>query len=183
MLNSIDHIIKGCCQKEPVAQRLLYEMFSARMYGVCIRYAGSKEDAQDILHEGFLKIYEKIEQFEFRGSFEGWIRRIMVNTALEKFRNDNKLVRTQETIEEFERSEDMDLTENITVKELLRIIEELSPQYRIVFNLYAIEGYSHREISKMLGITEGTSKSNLSRARTILQEKVNEFYKHVERVG
>lgn len=158
-------------------------MFSAKMFGVCLRYSGSREDAQDILHEGFLKIYEKIEQFESRGSFEGWIRRIMVNTALEKFRNQNKLVRTQESVEEFERSGDTDLTENITVKELLGMIEELSPQYRIVFNLYAIEGYSHKEISEMLGINEGTSKSNLSRARTILQEKVNEFYKHVERVG
>ena len=183
MLNTIDNIIKGCCQKEPVAQRLLYEMFSTRMFGVCLRYTGSREDAQDVLHEGFLKIYEKIEQFEFRGSFEGWIRRIMVNTALEKFRNQNKLVLTQETVEEFERSGGTDLTDNITVKELLAMINELSPQYRIVFNLYAIEGYSHKEISKMLGITEGTSKSNLSRARSILQEKVNEYYKHAERVG
>ena len=158
-------------------------MFSARMFGICLRYTGSREDAQDVLHEGFLKIYEKIEQFEFRGSFEGWIRRIMVNTALEKFRNQNKLVLTQETVEEFERSGGTDLTDNITVKELLAMINELSPQYRIVFNLYAIEGYSHKEISKMLGITEGTSKSNLSRARSILQEKVNEYYKHAERVG
>ena len=158
-------------------------MFSARMFGVCLRYTGSREDAQDVLHEGFLKIYEKIEQFEFRGSFEGWIRRIMVNTALEKFRNQNKLVKSQDSIEEFERSENTDLTDSITVKELLEMIKELSPQYRVVFNLYAIEGYSHKEISEMLGITEGTSKSNLSRARTILQEKVNEYYKHVERVG
>lgn len=158
-------------------------MFSARMFGVCLRYTGSREDAQDVLHEGFLKIYEKIEQFEFRGSFEGWIRRIMVNTALEKFRNQNKLVKSQDSIEEFERSENTDLTDSITVKELLEMIKELSPQYRVVFNLYAIEGYSHKEISEMLGITEGTSKSNLSRARSILQEKVNEYYKHVERVG
>ena len=183
MINTIDNIIKGCCQKEPVAQRLLYEMFSARMFGVCLRYTGSREDAQDVLHEGFLKIYEKIEQFEFRGSFEGWIRRIMVNTALEKFRNQNKLVKSQDSIEEFERSENTDLTDSITVKELLEMIKELSPQYRVVFNLYAIEGYSHKEISEMLGITEGTSKSNLSRARSILQEKVNEYYKHAERVG
>ena len=158
-------------------------MFSTRMFGVCLRYTGSREDAQDVLHEGFLKIYEKIEQFEFRGSFEGWIRRIMVNTALEKFRNQNKLVKSQDSIEEFERSENTDLTDSITVKELLEMIKELSPQYRVVFNLYAIEGYSHKEISEMLGITEGTSKSNLSRARSILQEKVNEYYKHVERVG
>ena len=183
MFNTLDNIIKGCCQKEPVAQRLLYEMFSARMFGVCLRYSGSREDAQDILHEGFLKIYEKIGQFESRGSFEGWIRRIMVNTALEKFRNHNKMINVQEGIEEFERGEGADLTENITVKELLGMIAELSPQYRIVFNMYAIEGYSHKEISELLGITEGTSKSNLSRARAILQEKVKEYYKQIERVG
>jgi RNA polymerase sigma-70 factor (ECF subfamily) len=153
------------------------------MFGVCLRYAGSREDAQDILHEGFLKIFEKINQFESRGSFEGWIRRIMVNTALEKFRNHNKVVNVQESVEEYERKSDGDLNDNITANELLKMINELSPQYKVVFNLYAIEGYSHKEISKMLGITEGTSKSNLSRARTILQEKVKEYYKHVERVG
>lgn len=183
MFNSLDHIIKGCCRKEPVAQRLLYEMFSARMFGVCKRYSGSREDAQDILHEGFLKIYEKIEQFESRGSFEGWIRRIMVNTALEKFRSQNKMVNASETIEDYDRGAGDDLADNITAKELLAIIGELSPQYRMVFNLYAIEGYSHKEISEMLDISEGTSKSNLSRARSILQEKVKEFYKNVERVG
>ena len=107
----------------------------------------------------------------------------MVNTALEKFRNHNKMINVQEGIEEFERGEGADLTENITVKELLGMIAELSPQYRIVFNMYAIEGYSHKEISELLGITEGTSKSNLSRARAILQEKVKEYYKQIERVG
>ena len=183
MLNNVDHIIEGCCRKEPVAQRLLYEMFSARMFGVCMRYSGSREDAQDILHEGFLKIYEKIEQFESRGSFEGWIRKIMVNTALEKFRSQSRTVNAKESIEDLEQGTGDDLNENITAKELLAIIGELTPQYRMVFNLYAIEGYSHKEISEMLGISEGTSKSNLSRARTILQEKVKEFYKHIERVG
>ena len=107
----------------------------------------------------------------------------MVNTALEKFRNHNKFVNAQESIEEYERKNEEDLNDNITASELLKIINELSPQYRIVFNMYAIEGYSHKEISKLLGITEGTSKSNLSRARTILQEKVKEFYKHAERVS
>jgi RNA polymerase sigma-70 factor (ECF subfamily) len=153
------------------------------MFGVCLRYSGSRQDAQDILHEGFLKVYEKIGQFESRGSFEGWIRKIMVNTALEKFRNQNRAVNAQETVEEIEYGSGDELNENITAKELLAMIEGLTPQYRIVFNLYAIEGYSHKEISKMLGISEGTSKSNLSRARSILQEKVKEFYKHVERVG
>jgi RNA polymerase sigma factor (sigma-70 family) len=158
-------------------------MYSSRMFGVCLRYAGSKEDAQDVLHEGFLKVFEKIGQFEARGSFEGWLRRIMVNTALEKYRSQHKLVRIQDDIAEYDEYSPEDFTESITVSELLLIIRELSPQYRVVFNLYAIEGYSHKEISEMLNISEGTSKSNLSRARIILQEKVKHYYKQTLRVG
>ena len=96
MIGKLENIIEGCRRKNQDAQRVLYELFSANMYGVCLRYAGNKEDAQDILHEGFLKIFEKIDQFESRGSFEGWIRRIMVNTALEKYRTDHKTVSIQE---------------------------------------------------------------------------------------
>jgi len=154
------------------------------MYGVCLRYCGSRDDAQDILHEGFLKIFEKIRQFEFRGSFEGWIRRIMVNTALERYRNQNKFVSIRDdSIEDYEKPEDFDISEDITAKELMEMIEDLSPQYRMVFNMYAIEGYSHKEIAELLGITEGTSKSNLSRARVILQEKIKEFYKQIDKIG
>jgi RNA polymerase sigma factor (sigma-70 family) len=159
-------------------------MFSSRMFGVCLRYAGSKEDAQDILHEGFLKIFEKIEQYAARGSFEGWIRKIMVNTALEKYRSHCKLVRMDDDVRERrDEANYEDTSENITVNELLKMIKELSPQYRIVFNLYAIEGYSHKEIGEMLDISEGTSKSNLSRARSILQDKVNYYYKQNVKVG
>jgi RNA polymerase sigma factor (sigma-70 family) len=153
------------------------------MFGVCLRYAGSKEDAQDILHDGFLKIFDKIGQFEARGSFEGWIRKIMVNTALEKYRSQYKLVRMQEDVGEYEKADPDDFPESLTVGELLIMIKELSPQYRVVFNMYAIEGYSHKEISEMLDISEGTSKSNLSRARMILQEKVKNYYKQIVRIG
>jgi len=153
------------------------------MFGVCLRYAGSRDDAQDILHEGFLKIFEKIGQFESRGSFEGWIRRIMVNTALEKYRGEHKSVNLQEELIEFDKDMSTEMSDNVTVKELLGMIKELTPQYRLVFNLYAIEGYSHKEISNMLDISEGTSKSNLSRARTILQEKVKEYYKQEIKIG
>lgn len=176
MTGKIENIIEGCRRKDKEAQRLLYEMFSASMFGVCLRYAGSQDDAQDILHEGFLKIFEKIAQFESRGSFEGWIRRIMVNTALEKFRSKQKSVDLNEEITEGEAGAGFEMDDSITVKELLHMISELTPQYKMVFNLYAIEGYSHKEISKMLDISEGTSKSNLSRARSILQEKVKEYY-------
>ncbi len=162
---------------------MLYEMFSSRMFGVCLRYAGSKDDAQDILHEGFLKIFEKIEQFEARGSFEGWIRKIMVNTALEKYRRQYRMVRLEDDNREADEQNQDEMADNITVNELLSMIHELTPQYRVVFNLYAIEGYSHKEISDMLNISEGTSKSNLSRARAILQEKVKHYYKQTVKVG
>ena len=177
MIGKIENIIEGCRRKDRESQKLLYEMFSASMFGVCLRYAGSRDDAQDILHEGFLKIFEKIGQFESRGSFEGWIRRIMVNTALERYRSLHKSVTLNEEIAESENNISAEMNDSITVKELMSMIRELTPQYRLVFNLYAIEGYSHKEISKMLNISEGTSKSNLSRARSILQEKVKEYYK------
>jgi RNA polymerase sigma factor (sigma-70 family) len=179
----IDHIIEGCRKKDPRAQRMLYEQYSSRMYGVCLRYSNSTADAQDTLHEGFLKIFEKIGQFESRGAFEGWIRRIMVNTALEKFRNKYKIIELQENITDFDSQDEHDISGNLTVQEIMKMIDELSPQYKIVFNLYAIEGYSHKEISEKLNISEGTSKSNLSRARAILQEKVNFFYNHSIRTG
>lgn len=162
---------------------MLYEMFSSRMFGVCLRYAGSKEDAQDILHEGFLKIFEKIEQYAARGSFEGWVRKIMVNTALEKYRSQYRMVRLEDEGRESDEKNHEDLADNITVNELLLLIKELSPQYRVVFNLYAIEGYTHKEISDMLDISEGTSKSNLSRARSILQERVKQYYNQTVKVG
>jgi RNA polymerase sigma factor (sigma-70 family) len=168
---------------DPKAQRMLYEYYSSRMYGICLRYSNSAVDAQDTLHEGFLKVFKKIDQFESRGAFEGWIRRIMVNTALEKFRNKYKVVDLQENITDFDSADENDFSENLTVQEILKMIDELSPQYKIVFNLFAIEGYSHKEISNMLNITEGTSKSNLSRARAILQEKVKFFYNHSIRTG
>jgi RNA polymerase sigma-70 factor (ECF subfamily) len=175
----VDHIhklVQACQEKKPSAQHELYEMFKSKMFGICLRYAGNYDDAQDILQEGFLKVFEKIGQFGFKGAFEGWIRKIMVNTALEKYRLHYRQVPLNENFAEIEYEQEGDIAANIDMQELVKIIQDLSPRYRIVFNLYALEGYSHKEISDMLDITEGTSKSNLSRARTILQEKVNKYY-------
>jgi RNA polymerase sigma factor (sigma-70 family) len=183
LIENIENIIEGCRLKNPKAQHLLYEQFSARMFGVCLRYAGSYEDAQDVLHEGFLKIFEKIGQFQGKGAFEGWIRRIMINTALEKYRNRYKIINIHDNLKEVEGIGFEDLAENMTANEILKFVQELSPKYRLVFNLFAIEGYTHKEISDMLSISEGTSKSNLSRARTILQEKVKKHYNYSIRTG
>ena len=154
----------------------MYRLFSAKMYGVCLRYAKDTGDAEDILQEGFLRVFTKINQFEFKGSFEGWMRRIMVNTALEKFRKHDRLYPVEE-MKIYESTEFVEETiSSITAGDLMRIIQELPPRYRMVFNLFAIEGYSHLEISEMMNISEGTSKSNLSRARVILQKSVEENF-------
>ena len=176
MVDRLHKLVLACQENNSLAQRELYDMFKSKMFGICLRYAGNYDDAQDILQDGFLKVFEKIHQFGFKGAFEGWMRKIMVNTALEKYRLHYRQVTVNENIAEIEYEQENEIIAEIDRIELVKIIQDLSPRYRIVFNLYALEGYSHKEISEMLQITEGTSKSNLSRARTILQEKVNKYY-------
>ena len=172
MGQDIQELIDLCISGDPLAQKQLYDRFSPKMYGVCLQYSKNMEEAKDILQEGFIKVFRKLKQFRGQGSFEGWIRRIFINTALEKFRSQNRLVIMEEDIEIPTADLADEIVSELSAHELLKMIQELSPQYRMVFNLYAIEGYSHIEISKMLKITEGTSKSNLSRARAILQDRV-----------
>lgn len=181
--DQLEHIIAGCQRGEARAQKDLYEHFGSKMYGICLRYGGNEADAQDILQDGFLKIFEKIHQFENKGSFEGWMRRIFVNTALEKYRGQYKVINIQDGWREVQSNSYEDIHSNITTKELIKLVSDLSPKYRTVFNLYAIEGYSHKEISAKLGISEGTSKSNLSRARLILQDKIKQLYSSAVNVG
>lgn len=172
----LEEIIYKCREGNGGAQTALYRLFSSRMYGVCLRYARDSAEAEDLLQEGFLRVFTKIDQFEFKGSFEGWMRRIMVNTALEKFRKQDRLYPVEE-MRIYESAEFIDETiSNITAGDLMRIIQNLPPRYRMVFNLFAIEGYSHQEIGEMMNISEGTSKSNLSRARVILQKSVEENF-------
>jgi RNA polymerase sigma factor (sigma-70 family) len=176
LVDRLHKVIRGCQENKPGAQRELYDMFKTKMFGICMRYAGNYDDAQDILQDGFIKVFDKIHQFGFKGAFEGWIRKVMVNTALEKYRIHYRQVPVDEHLSEIGQDDSRDIIADIDVTELIKIVEELSPRYRVVFNLYALEGFSHKEISDMLQISEGTSKSNLSRARTILQEKVNKYY-------
>ena len=173
-MSDIKDIIKGCLDGNRRDQELLYRRHSAKLYAVSLQYSGNDEEAQDILQEGFIKIFENLHNYRHQGSFEGWIRRIIVNTALEKFRNRHNLYRVDDidTINEPEAEPDTDDFAGLQAVDLLFLIRELPPKYRMVFNLYAIEGYSHKEIGEMLNISEGTSKSNLSRARSILQKRV-----------
>lgn len=142
------------------------------MYGICLRYAKDADGAKDILQDGFIKVFGKLKQYKAQGSFEGWMRRIFINTALEKFRTKIPILTIDERLEvPLEIVSDTIISE-LAAAELLKMVQGLSPQYRLVFNLYAVEGYSHREVAETLGISEGTSKSNLSRARNILQERI-----------
>jgi RNA polymerase sigma factor (sigma-70 family) len=157
-------------------QEELYNRFSGKMYAVCLRYANNSDDAQDLLQDGFIKVYRNLHKFRAEGSFEGWIRRVFVNSCIEHFRK-KSLQLSKVSDKEESTIEDGDITalDSLAEKDIINLIQQLSPGYRTVFNLYVIEGYSHKEIAEQLGISEGTSKSQLARARSILQKKVTQY--------
>lgn len=169
-------IIDGCKKQNRKAQKMLYDRFSSKFLGVCMRYAKDKQEAEDILQEGFLKIFERIDQYNFTGAFEGWMRRIMVNTAITNYRKNLKHYNHSnvDDIYEYEQYTNTDDLE-FSMEEMLRVIQTLSPGYRIVFNLFAIEGFPHKEIAEMLGIDIATSKSQYSRARKIVQYRLTQL--------
>ncbi|MFI5185463.1 MAG: RNA polymerase sigma factor [Chitinophagales bacterium] len=168
-------LIQGCLEDNRRMQEELYRRFSPRMYGVCLRYAGNVEEAEDILQEGFIKVYKKLHSFRAEGSFEGWIRRIFVNTAIEHFRRKTYQQPITEQHESNVEGNYLSVLDDLAEKDILKLIQELSPGYRTVFNLYVVEGYTHKEIGDLLNISEGTSKSQLSRAKVVLQDLVKKF--------
>jgi RNA polymerase sigma-70 factor (ECF subfamily) len=171
---NLNILIHQCQENKTAAQAEIYKLYSAGLFSVCLRYCSNYEDAQDLFQEGFIMIFNKIKQYRFEGSFEGWMRRIMVNNCIEKFRKKNHLYVVNEEITSDETEEDdiEEENENFTYQELLGFIRELPERYRQVFNLYVIEEFSHQEIAEMLKISVGTSKSNLSRAREKLKELI-----------
>jgi RNA polymerase sigma factor (sigma-70 family) len=167
-------LIEGCKKHDRHAQRFLYEHFSGKMFGLCCRYIKDKMEAEDVLVTSFTKIFDRIEQFKGEGSFEGWIRRIVVNESLSYLRK-NKSMYLETDIEAADREPDYASLENqLEAEDLLKMISALPTGYRIVFNMYAVDGYSHKEIAEQLGISENTSKSQLSRARVALQKVLME---------
>ncbi len=176
MADTLDILIGKCKKGRAESQKELYGRFAPAMYGLCLQYANNEEDAQDILQDGFIKVFTKLDQVKNPAAFPGWIRRIMINTALEKYRSQVILERVDEMKPDGNQVVEGGIFSDLTCEELVELIRDLSPKYRMVFNLYAIEGYSHQEIAELLGISEGTSKSNLSRARGILQEKIRKIY-------
>lgn len=171
-------LISGCINGDRKMQRELYERYSAKMFGVCLRYAGSTEEAEDILQEGFIKVFKKMGSYRGEGSFEGWIRRIFVNTAIEQFRRKTYMQPITEREENSVEANYLSVLDNLAEKDIVKLVQQLSPGYRTVFNMYVVEGYTHRQIAETLGISEGTSKSQLSRAKIILQDLVK---KHIEK--
>ena len=171
-------LIDGCIAGDRRMQKELYGRYSAKMFGVCLRYAGATEEAEDILQEGFVKVFNKIGSFRREGSFEGWIRRIVVNTAIEHFRRKTYLQPITEKEEQSVEGSYLSVLDSLAEKDIIGLVQQLSPGYRTVFNMYVVEGYTHRQIAEVLGISEGTSKSQLSRAKAILQELVQH---HIEK--
>jgi RNA polymerase sigma-70 factor (ECF subfamily) len=169
-----ENLIKDCLRRDRRAQQQLFDLYSAKMYGICYRYVRQPMEAEDIVITAFTRIFERIDQFKGQGSFEGWIRRIVVNEALTSLRKSRAMyVETDLEKADFEPDYDQ-LSDHLEAEDLLNMIGQLPPGYSVVFNMYAIDGYSHKEIAEQLGISENTSKSQLSRARVYLQKLLSQ---------
>jgi RNA polymerase sigma-70 factor (ECF subfamily) len=173
----IKQLINDCQKNDRKAQEQLYRLYSPKLFAVCLKYSRNYTEAQDNLQDGFLIIFKKIEQYSFKGSFDGWLKRVMINHVLQQYRQETYLSLVKEDVPDDDEIEIDD--EDISLEYLLKIIQELPNQYRLVFNLYVLDGYSHQEIAEMLTINLGTSKSNLARAKMILREKI-ELFKNKE---
>ena len=174
---TLDQLIQGCKKKDAKAQAELYKRFSGVLFSICLRYSPNKVEAEDSLQDAFITIFNKAEQFKEKGSFEGWIKRITVNTVLQKYGKQKVFAINDEAQIEDTASEDV-VDNGLPLDYLLSIIQELPQRYRLVFTMYVMDGYSHKEIGEMLGISDGTSKSNLARARGILKTKIDEYNKN-----
>ena len=167
---SLNKLILRCAKNDRDAQKEIYQLFAGKLFSICLKYSKNKQEAQDNFQDGFIAIFNKIGTFNFKGSFEGWLKRVMINTILQKYRKKSVLnIVTEEIPDEVVVEVDDD---DISLDILLDLIKELPERYRMVFNLYVLDGFSHKEIAKMLKIAEGTSKSNLARARMILKKKL-----------
>ncbi len=169
------HLINACIEGKRAAQEALYEKFAPTMFGICLRYASDYHTAEDLLQDGFVKAFYNIDQFNGKGSFEGWLKRIFINTAIEHFRKSKKMSFFPIQQEQLLQTTQTNVIDQLAVDDLLNVLQQSPPGYRAVFNLFVIEGYSHKEISQLLGISEGTSKSQLARARVYLQNLIQQL--------
>ena len=172
----LNEVVRKCAKGDRKAQHLLYKHFYSKMMGVCYRYSNDPEDAKDLLHDGFVKVFNNLKKYNFQGSLEGWIRRIMVNTAIDHYRKSKNMFLVEENdnvLEETNVESEDSIYSEFGVKEIMAAIQTLSPAYKTVFNLYVIEGFSHKEIAEELSISVGTSKSNLAKAKQKLRDLIN----------
>ncbi|WNJ15966.1 sigma-70 family RNA polymerase sigma factor [Pontibacter sp. G13] len=167
-----DELVQGCIDGGRTYQKMLYERFYGSMMVVCMRYTNDREEARDVLHEGFMKVFSNLKQFNKGTNLGAWIRRIMINTAIDHYRKSAKRPNLVEINHAVHEIDVQDVISDMSAQEILGLVQKLSPAYRMVFNLYVIEGHSHKEVGKMLNISEGTSKSNLAKARSKLQHMV-----------
>ncbi|HPE74865.1 MAG TPA: RNA polymerase sigma factor [Draconibacterium sp.] len=175
-MEDLKNIIEDCVSGNVRAQETLYNMLAPKMFGVCLRYSKDWTEAEDSLQEGFIRFFTYLKNFRHQGSLEGWVRKIMVNVSLEKFRKQNIMYPVEDINIYDPQNYSENAIEKITADELIELIQELPPRYRMVFNLYVLEGMNHKEISEVMQISEGTSKSNLARGREILKKRVKELY-------
>jgi len=180
MQKSVEEIVKGCLNNDRKCQEMLYRKFSNTMYGVCLGYTKNKEEAKDVLQEGFIKVFKNIKNYSGEGSLEGWIRKIMVNTSIDFYR-----VRARkdhhidiENIPDSQQVVDYSVLEIMSANEILNLIQKLPEGAKIIFNLYVVEGYTHDEIARILDISEGTSKSQFWRAKKLLQQMLSSTYEN-----
>ncbi|NLR59838.1 sigma-70 family RNA polymerase sigma factor [Chitinophaga polysaccharea] len=171
-LNNINDLIAGCCKKERSSQEALYRNFFGYGLSICLRYAQNREEAVEILNDGFLKIFNHIQSFDTSRSFKTWLGKIMVNTSIDFLRSKKRLIFMDDISQVAEPTTDETSVDKLSYDELLRHVQALPPAYKTVFNLYVMEGFQHQEIAAMLGISEGTSKSNLFKAKKILKERI-----------
>ena len=183
----LKEIISGCIRQDRRAQEELFRLFYGKMLGVCMRYARDRDSAEEMLQEGFIKVFDKLEGFDYKGSFEGWMRRIIANTAIDQIRKSKKDPMLTDNDEDFKLGAEDRVVEKEEIETLeikaemaMEAIQQLSPAYRAVFNLYVMEEYTHKEIAEILGISEGTSKSNLAKAKMNLQKILKERFQNVE---
>lgn len=173
---SDQELVKRCLENDSIAQKKLFDTYAGRMMGVCLRYANDRDEAQDVLQMGFIKVFEKLSQFSGKGSLEGWIRRIVVNAALDNIRR-NKHTQDDVSMDkvDFMVYDNVNAIDGLAAKDLLKLINNMPDGFKAVFNMYAIEGYTHKEIAEELGISVNTSKSQYSRARTYLQNVLKDL--------
>ena len=174
---SLNQLIENCKINDSKAQSELYKLFSSKLFSICLKYSRNYAEAEDNLQDAFLTIFKKIDQFKNKGSFEGWLKRVTINTVLQQYRNQKVFDIVNENIID---DTEIDIDEDaISIDYLLQIIQELPDRYRLIFNLYVLDGYSHKDIATMLDINIGTSKSNLARARQILKQTIVNYRQNI----